>query len=52
MWRKRRVAQKFYGAWAKYSKGEGDEKRSQMFCKAFYEKGLKMRSIRHMKLFC
>ena len=52
MWRKRRFTQKFWHAWSKYSKAEGDEKRSQMFCNEFYEKGLKMRSIRHMKLYC
>lgn len=28
MWRKRRFTQKFWHAWAKYSKAEGDEKRS------------------------
>lgn len=52
IWRKRRNTFKFWSAWAKYAKEEGDEKRSQMFCRRFYEKGLLMRSIRHMKLFC
>ena len=27
-------------------------RRSDLFCRQFYERGLMMRSMRHMKLFC
>jgi len=40
-----------YGCWKKWSKIKGDEKRSIGFCRKFDERGLYMRSLRHMKLY-
>ena len=42
---------KLYRFW-KEEAGEGTkERRSEAFCKQFYERGLLFRSMRHMKLF-
>ena len=49
--RKRLFCLKVWREWAKIAKEEGDEKRSEEFCKAFYQKGLYMRALRHWKLF-
>ena len=52
VWHKRKKAYKTWRAWAKICKEKGEKKRSEEFITKFYQKGLLMRSIRHMKLFC
>ena len=42
---------KSFGGWKTFSKDANDVRKSKDFCRAFYERGLIMRSIRHMKLF-
>lgn len=52
MWRRRRFSRSVWTAWSKYARGEANEKRSEQFCQEFYEKGLRMRAIRSLKLYC
>ena len=50
-WRKRRMIAKLFGGWKTYSRDAGDVRRSEDFCQQFYQRGLIMRSLRHMKLY-
>ena len=50
-WRTRRQKSKFWYAIKTYTQAKTKEKKSVKFCEDFYERGLIMRAIRHMKLF-
>lgn len=50
-WRLRRAKGRYWNAFKIYCAAKVKEKKSVKFCQDFYERGLKMRSIRHFKLF-
>lgn len=51
MWRNRNYIKKIFKIWKGDAMERANEKRSEDFCQAFYEQGLRFRAMRHMKLF-
>lgn len=50
-WRNRNYIKKIFKIWKGDAMERANEKRSEDFCQAFYEQGLRFRAMRHMKLF-